>query len=188
MLHCQLPVAGPAHVPMEQAAFRLHELEQGALREGILAGAGSSWGQGSYDASLAAMLFPEIAPSGAHPLDHFDPQAQPSSQPLPKPEMFPSQPLSDSTSHRQSTPASCRPTSPFTKAEDSPGELSHAPQQYSEAGDSPPDLDSQLTQQQQDEDKAERLRAKNRHAQQRYRERKVKYRDSQKRCSHCSPT
>ena len=179
MLNCQLPLAVPTLFSMEHAAIHRPDLEQ--PREHALPGAGSSWGQRSYDASLAAMLFPEIASTST-----FQP-AQPSTQPMPtlehpaKHEQRPSLPLSHNSSRCQPRPTSCIPPSPFAKAEDSPGELSSAPRQQSDDCDSPPEPGTNSTQQQLDEEKAERLRAKNRHAQQRYRERKVKYRDSQKR-------
>ncbi|KAK9836861.1 hypothetical protein WJX74_009752 [Apatococcus lobatus] len=210
MLDCLSTVAMQPHFPLEQAAVSLADLERAASREQhmLLATAGSSWGQRSYDANLAALLFPEVTAATSQP----PPQAslqQPltAEQPLTalehllQPTGHLARPSSVSRSHCQPIAASCLPPSPFAKMEteqnDSPngssGEYSaiqqqqqqHRQQERSSDNNGSQDETGQqqlhMTQQQMDEERAERLRAKNRHAQQRYRERKVKYRDSQKR-------
>ncbi|KAK9861250.1 hypothetical protein WJX84_006205 [Apatococcus fuscideae] len=159
------------HFPIEHAAFSLADLERHTSREQFLAAAGSSWGQGSYDASLAALLFPEIS---AQPTAYDQPIAL--DQHL-QPRVPRDGARSESSSHCLPGAGCSIPTSSFAKAEDSPEEAS-LPEQHSDDCDEPR---ANMTAQQLDEERAERLRAKNRHAQQRYRERKVKYRDSQKR-------
>ena len=194
------------HFPLEQAAVSLAEFERAASREqqNLVSTAGPSWGQQSYDASLAALLFPEVTPAAAHsPTQASVQQSFTAGQPLTALEQLlqPTDVLArpPSVSRSRCHPsASHVPASPFAKWEteqrDSPlgssGEYSVGPQlqKQQERGSNTSGSHGetgqqqlQLTQQQINEDRAERLRAKNRHAQQRYRERKVKYRDSQKR-------